>query len=130
MNPQFEKTVIKLTLLKKQIQSTILSGDMALAEECISILREYGMCEYCKAYRLSLTEHFNGVCDDCPCHKLGEKILGRPRSYNGCYVIGSYRDLVKTAYWFREDPTTETVQAVVKCIDRVLETMEENKSVL
>ena len=123
----FLKTLEKFNHMKQAINDALIYDDFETIDKEIASLREYTLCHYCIAYRQSLSQHFAGCCDTCPLHKKGEEEIGRKRSYNGCYVIGCYKDLVKTAFWYKEDRSRETAEAVINCLNNCLQYMQENR---
>ncbi len=129
MSP-FQKTVEKLAYSKIVIEQAIGSLNWDEAEKESDALRDYVTCFYCIEYRHELKGHFDGVCGYCPCHKLGEKILGRPRGCNGCYVIQVYRDMVRNAHWFEDVKSEDSAKALVVSIQNVIDYMNAHKEEL
>lgn len=128
-NP-FWQTITKLEVAKSVLQETITNGNWEDAEREVSGLRDYITCFYCKKYRASLEGHYTGICGNCPCHKIGEEILGRARGCNGCYVVQAYRDLVRNAHWFEEVKSVDSANALIRCIEDVIVFMNVNKEKL
>jgi len=128
-NP-FYQTLEKLVSIKQAIEIAATIGDWDTAEKEADTLRDYATCFYCLKYRAALLGHSDGICGACPCHSLGEKILGRKRGCNGCYVVNVYRDLVRNAHWFEEVKSEDSVRALLKCIQNVIDYMGQNKAEL
>ena len=127
-SPQYDKTIVKLRQLIIDLEKSISLNE---ADEKLEILRRYDKCHYCVKYRKTLDEKgWAGCCDGCPCHKLGEYILGRRRSYNGCYVIEPYKAMVKAAFVFHDDKCREYLNVVILDIYRVIAYMNKNKDIL
>lgn len=121
-NP-YTQTIIKLNNLKKLLQEVIKSGRYTDAETGIALLRHYKDCYFCQAFRVQMEGHNRGVCDACPCHQIGEEISGRKLSYNGCYQTTYYRELVRLAWWFVNDKSKESAEALIKAIDGTIDHM-------
>jgi hypothetical protein len=129
--PEYDATIVKLNSLIKELNSCHRRYDLNEANKLLESLRLYSECFYCKTFRKTLENRgWKGCCGDCPCHKVGEYLSGRKRSYNGCYIVGPYKDMVKTAYQFGEDPSLELLNCVILEIHKVLLYMEEFKEML
>lgn len=131
MSKEFDDTIVKLKTLIKSLESSLLTGNYKEADILLGSLRNYDKCFYCVKYRATLEEKgWSGCCGSCPCHKLGEEILGRRISYNGCYKVGPYKDMVKTAFQFKESPCREMLEAAILEIYRVVTFMQNHKEKL
>lgn len=126
-NP-YTQTIIKLNNLKKLLNNCLQSGNFDIAETGIALLRTYKDCYFCQAYRKELEGHVRGVCDNCPCHQIGEEIAGRKLSYNGCYQTTYYRELVRLAWWYVQDRSKESAEALIKAIDGTIGHMNAYKT--
>lgn len=130
-SPEYDWTLNKLNNIIVGLESCIRANSLDDADTYLSTLRQYDKCAYCRRYRASLEERgWQGCCGACPLHKLGEKIIGRNRPYNGCYVIGAYRDMVKAAYQYMEQPSLDMLRVCVDEIKRVLVEMDYYKGEL
>lgn len=127
MSDAYAATIEKLDSISKILQECINDNDMNRAEEYLALLRDYGNCYYCQDHRKSLTEDKPGVCAGCPCGKLGEKLLGRTRAYNSCYLVREYRDMVRDSLWFITDKSPVTIEICVKSIQKLKIFMEQHK---
>lgn len=127
----YDRTIEKLNGIISAIEEAIRISDPTIAFEQINRLRNYKDCFYCVQYRKSLDDKgFAGCCDGCPCHSLGEMILGRKRLYNGCYVIGPYRDMVRYANLLNDEPNEDNAKLLIEAIRGVIMTMENHKNIL
>lgn len=126
----FPRTIEKLTNIIKVLEECLDTNDWEKAETVLETLREYKNCYYCLAYRKSLEVDKAGVCDDCHCHKLGMRLLGRNRSFNGCYLVAQYREAVRNSHWFYSEQSPETVEACIRSINDLLIFMEKNRKEL
>lgn len=125
-SPEYDWTIKKLYNLIKELESCSRNSDYSKANELLESLRRYDQCAYCIKYRSTLENRgYRGCCGDCPCHKIGEYLSGRKRSYNGCYIAGPYKDMVKTAFQFGEDPCKEFLDNVILEIHRTIEMMKK-----
>lgn len=123
-------TLSKLHDLAAALRSAAWDNRFASVAAQVEALRQYSGCFYCKAYRLDLEKNYSGVCGNCPCHKLGEQTMGRPRAYNGCYVREAYREMVRLAHWFRTNPDPATARALADACEAVIKDMVDNQGIL
>ena len=123
-NP-YLKTIDKLTTTKLVLQETLITGNYDKAESNINLYREYKDCYFCIAWRTQLDGRDDGICDACPCHKLAEEVMGRNLSCNGCYKVTYYRELVRLAYWFKQDKSRQVIEALIKAIDGTIGHMNQ-----
>ena len=126
----FEATIEKLTNLANDLKEAARYNYFEKVKEKIEALGQYSGCFYCLSYRQDLKKNYPGVCGQCPCHKLGEFHLGRARSYNGCYVRPDYREMVRLATWFKDNPTTETANSLAGACEKVIEDMYKHEAML
>jgi len=125
-----ELTIDKLERISKSLEECLKIEDWDTAESQLALLRDYKNCYYCVEFRKSLEIDRDGVCGDCPCHKLGVELLGRPRTYNGCYLVRNYRDAVRDSHWFLTERSKESVAACIRSVNGLLEFMKINKGKL
>lgn len=128
-NP-FDATVLKLNSLAADLRMAAMQNQYSPVLKRVDELRQYSGCFYCVAYRRDLEKNYPGVCNTCPCHKLGEKTLERSRSYNGCYVRGPYREMVRLAWWFRTNPDASTAKSLAFACEDVVRDMYANEGIL
>lgn len=126
----YSLTIDKLLTIIDDLEECLETQDWEKAEVSLEKLRDYKNCFYCKVYRKSLEVDGDGFCDKCPCHMLGEKISGRPRGCNGCYVMECYRSMVHNSHWFSGEQSEETLKACIKSIEDTLNFMQKNKVAL
>jgi len=125
---EYDKTIEKLNGIIEILNKAIIFSDFESADGEVAKLRSYKECFYCLKYRKSLEDRgWEGCCEGCPCHKLGENTIGRKRAYNGCYSMGSYRDMVKSAFKYNENKSPITAQFLVDSIQRTIECMQNHK---
>lgn len=130
MSDPFDETVLKLTGLAKALRQAARDGRFAAISEDVEKLRQYSGCAFCVKFRASLTMSYNGVCDACPCHAVGVRAQERPRAYNGCYVRAPYREMVRMAQWFRQNPDAPSAEALANACEAVVADMRDHEKVL
>lgn len=126
----YDLTIGKVNCAIAMMRGYIMSADWKKAEEVIKTFRSYPDCFFCTKFRSNLTDRKPGVCGNCPCHKMGESILGRPRACNGCYVVQPYAAVVKNAYWFAEIRSTESATAFLRSLEELLAFMSKHEKEL
>lgn len=124
------KTIVKLSALSYELRQAARNNSFANVMKEVDKLREYSGCFYCVKFRLDLEKNYAGVCGSCPCHKLGEMSTGRPRAYNGCYIRGPYREMVRMAWWFRQNPDAASAERLAQACEAVIKDMQDNEKVL
>jgi hypothetical protein len=118
----FEKSRQKSVEIIRICKQCLLSGDMELADKQVSKYREYKDCHYCVTYRQTVeNKGFRGACTVCPLHLYGEYLHRQVIPYNGCYKIGEYRNIVKAAYWFQTDKSTQALYHFIQCLEKGVE---------
>lgn len=126
-NP-YEMTMKKLDIIISKLQNSIKSGNYAASENDVALLRDYKDCYYCVAYRKDMASKNEGVCDGCPVHQIGEMMAGRKLGYNGCYRTGRYREMVRLAWFYKEQPSHQTATELIKAINETKKHMEQYRS--
>lgn len=122
----YDKSIERLGDLANRIEEAVKFGNRP--DEIIKELSNYTLCYYCQTYRASLTEHGNGYCDTCPLHQHGKRVACvADRPYNGCYLIGCYREAVKAAIWYSQDPAPEVAMEIVTLVRKVIDYMVRHK---
>lgn len=128
-NP-FEMTFKKFDIIISKLKVSIQNGNYLSAEQDVALLREYVDCYYCQAYRKDMASKNNGVCDNCPVHKIGEMMVGRRLFSNGCYRTGKYKEMVRLSWYYKEQPSFQTATELIKAIEATKAHMAQYKSVL
>jgi hypothetical protein len=123
----YDLTMQKLDIIINTLEESIKSGNYLKAEEHVASLREYNDCYYCIAYRKDLLSRDKGVCDNCPIHKIGEQMAGRPLAYNGCYKTSFYREMVRLSWYYKEEPCYKSATELIKAIKLTKKHMEQYK---
>jgi hypothetical protein len=130
LDTPYHRTLAKLTILAAELREAARQNSYSSVLAKVDGLREYKGCEFCKAYRLSLDQNYAGVCVACPCHKIGERTAGRPRAYNGCYVRAPYREMVRMAWWFRQNPDAASAERLAQACEEVMRDMQQHEQEL
>lgn len=124
----FSKTIEKLSLIRDRLPILVRSQQLGEAEELVSSLRSYADCFYCQDFRTELLTHTRGCCDKCPLHWYGENLIGRKRPYNGCYVMIEYREMVRLAWWFKEDSSIQSAEVLALATDVAIKALQEQEA--
>lgn len=128
MNNAYSLTVQKLMITKQKLIDGFSSKDWTDAKEAMSQFLSFDKCYYCISYRTNLETNIKGCCDSCPLHKFGNKKSGRVNSYNACYKIPYYREVVRVARLFTEEPNEEIAKLLVANITTCLENLKIHKN--
>lgn len=127
----YEKSIAKFDDLIGGLQACMWTGDSEKARELAKQLTGYEHCWYCKGFRITLLPvQQTGICDLCPLHKYGESIAGKPVSYNGCYRIPDYRQMVRAASWLEESGSVTSIVDLVRKIEAVKEHLIRIKEIV
>lgn len=114
-------------MIKALLDNALALNSFQDAVKVVGTLREYNDCFYCLAYRTQLMDHAKGCCTICPLHKYGEKVIGREISYNGCYKIPPYREMVKLAWDFCSEPNEIIAKSLINAIQGSIDLLKFNE---
>lgn len=121
----YQRAWDKLTGIHKSLGKCLDIEDYVTADGLMEGLRHYSECHYCQSYRGSFeSKGLPGMCGECPLHKVGEELAGHSLHYNGCYRIAPYRNMVRTALWFHENPTRSVLQNVLESLHEAIMELE------
>jgi hypothetical protein len=127
----FEETKKKWDDLLLKLKESLRKEDYRGADNLIESLRDYKHCGYCTVFRETVEwRGYRGVCGDCPLHQHGERLYGQPVSYNGCYKIGDYRNLVRSAVWYVTDPSKKALEDVIEKLEIAIVSFENIRNLI
>jgi hypothetical protein len=123
----YELTIAKLQGAMAILNRCVGENELENAICAVKEFKHYADCFYCQKYRTIMQGHSTGCCKNCLLHKYGEKMAGREISYNGCYKIPCYREVVRLSWEFCAAPNVDLAKLLIKNMEECINQLKLHK---